>query len=156
MNKQAIFPGSFDPVTLGHADIVKRSALLFDKMYVAMGVNSSKPRFFPLDKSMDMLKAAFVDIPNVEVIQYTGLTVELCRKMDVNYIVRGIRNVSDFEYERSLADMNRAMFPGLETVFLDSRLDYLSISSTIVRDLIRNGADVSSFVPPEIIPFIQK
>ncbi|MBT3300804.1 MAG: pantetheine-phosphate adenylyltransferase [Bacteroidetes bacterium] len=154
MKKQAIFPGSFDPLTLGHADIVKRSALLFDKIYVALGVNSSKPRFFPLDKSMQMIEATFQDFPNVEVIQYSGLTVELCRKMNVNYIVRGIRNVSDFEYERSLADMNRSMFPELETVFMDSKLAYLPISSTIVRDLIRNNADISAFVPKEILSFI--
>ncbi|MBL6964099.1 MAG: pantetheine-phosphate adenylyltransferase [Bacteroidetes bacterium] len=152
--KQAIFPGSFDPITLGHFDIVQRSALLFDKIFVAMGVNSSKPRFFPLEKSFEMIEATFRNFPNVEVISYNELTVDLCRKMNVKYIVRGIRNVSDFEYERSLADMNKSMYPELETVFLDSRMKYLPISSTIVRDLIRNGADISPFVPKEILALI--
>lgn len=152
--KQAIFPGSFDPITLGHFDIVQRSALLFDKIFVAMGVNSSKPRFFPLEKSFEMIEATFRNFPNVEVISYNELTVDLCKKMNVKYIVRGIRNVSDFEYERSLADMNKSMYPELETVFLDSRMKYLPISSTIVRDLIRNGADISPFVPKEILALI--
>jgi pantetheine-phosphate adenylyltransferase len=156
MAKDAIFPGSFDPITLGHYDIVVRSLDIFDKVYVALGVNSSKPRFIPIEKSIQMIKTVFEAYPKVEVIHYDFLTVDLCKKLGVNFIVRGIRNVSDFDYERSLADMNRKIYPALETIFLDSRPEYIPISSTIIRDLIKNGADVSAFVPKAVIDLLKQ
>lgn len=154
MIKSALFPGSFDPITLGHYDVVLRAAGFFDKVYVALGINSSKARFFPIEKSLDMINASFAGQSGIEVISYSGLTVELCRKMNIRFIVRGIRNVSDFEYERTLAFTNSKIYPELETIFLDSKPEYLPISSTVIRDLLRNDGDIAPFVPEAILPFI--
>jgi len=154
MIKTALFPGSFDPITLGHYDIVSRASLLFDKVVVAIGTNSTKPRFFGVEKCLDMIRTVFEDNPKIEVISYEILTVELCVNLNINYIVRGIRNVSDFEFERSLSEMNRAINPNIETIFLDSRPQYLPISSTIVREIYRNGGDVSAFIPEKALDFI--
>ena len=155
MERYALFPGSFDPVTLGHYDIVLRASSLFDKLYVALGANSQKPRFFPIEKSLKMLDAVFSPFPNIEIVQYDILTVDFCKKMDIRYIVRGIRNISDFEFERSLAFANQKLFPEVETIFLDSKAEYVAISSTIIRELVRNKADVSSFVPEAILEHLQ-
>jgi pantetheine-phosphate adenylyltransferase len=152
--KKEIFPGSFDPITLVHYDIVMRASELFDEVYVALGVNSSKQRSFPVDVCMNMIEDAFSKKSNIKVVKYQKLTVEFCKDLGVKYVVRGIRTVRDFEYERSLAEMNRKMYPGLETIYLDSRPEYLSISSTIIRDLVRNKADISPFVPKEILKYI--
>jgi pantetheine-phosphate adenylyltransferase len=154
MERNALFPGSFDPVTLGHYDIVLRASALFDKVYVAIGSNSQKPRFFPLDKSLKMLDATFAGFPNIEIVHYDMLTVDFCRKLGVKYIVRGIRNVSDFEFERSLAYANNKLYVDLETIFLDSKAEYVPISSTIIRELVRNKADISAFVPEEVLEFL--
>jgi pantetheine-phosphate adenylyltransferase len=156
MEKSSIFPGSFDPLTLGHCDIINRATKLFDLVYVAIGVNSLKPRLFPIDLTIKMILATFKDNPKVKVIYYDKLTVDICRELNVNYIIRGIRNVSDFEFERSLSEMNRTLNPDLETIFLDSRPAYITISSTIIRDLLRNKGDVTPFVPAAILPFIEK
>ena len=156
MEKSSIFPGSFDPLTLGHCDIINRASALFDVVYVAIGVNSSKPRLFPIDLTIEMIRAVFKDNPKIRVIYYDKLTVDICNELGVNYIVRGIRNVSDFEYERSLSEMNRTLNKQLETIFLDSRPEYVTISSTIIRDLIRNKGNIKPFVPAEILPFIDK
>jgi len=154
MSKKALFPGSFDPITLGHFDIIIRASALFDKLIVGIGSNSTKPRFFSLEKSLDMIKAVFEDYENIEVISYDNLTVELCQNMNISYIVRGIRNISDFEFERSLASMNRGLNPAIETIFFDSKPEYLPISSTIVRELYRHGGDVSAFLPQKALSFI--
>jgi len=154
MEKVALFPGSFDPITLGHYDIINRASRLFDKIVVAIGVNSTKPRFFGLEKSLDMITCVFEENPKVEVISYDILTVDLCANMNIKYIVRGIRNVSDFEFERSLSEMNRTINPEIETIFFDSRPQYLPISSTIVREIYRNGGDVSNFLPEKALDFI--
>lgn len=156
MEKSSIFPGSFDPLTLGHCDIINRASKLFDLVYVAIGVNSLKPRLFPIDLSIKMISATFKDNPKVKVIYYDKLTIDICRELKVNYIVRGIRNVSDFEFERSLSEMNRTLSPDLETIFLDSRPAYITISSTIIRDLLQNKGNVKPFVPAAILPFIGK
>ena len=154
MERNALFPGSFDPVTLGHYDIVLRASALFDKLYVAIGTNSQKPRYFPLDISLKMLDATFAGFPNIEIVHYNILTVDFCKKLGINYIVRGIRNISDFEFERSLAYANRKMNEELETIFLDSKPEYVPISSTIIRDIVKNKGDISDFVPEEILEFI--
>ena len=154
MERNALFPGSFDPVTLGHYDIALRASALFDKLYIALGTNSQKPRYYPLERSMQMLDAAFSAFPNIEVVHYDILTVDLCRQLEVSYIVRGIRNVSDFEFERSLAFANQKLYPELETVFFDSKPEYVAISSTIIRELLRNKADVSTFLPEVVLEFL--
>jgi pantetheine-phosphate adenylyltransferase len=156
MKNTAIFPGSFDPLTLGHFDIINRASRLFDLVYVAIGINSLKPRLFSIDLSIEMISATFRENPRVKVIYYDKLTVDICRELNVNYIVRGIRNVSDFEFERSLSEMNRTLKPDLETIFLDSRPEYITISSTIIRDLLRNNGNIKPFVPAAILPFINK
>jgi pantetheine-phosphate adenylyltransferase len=151
----AIFPGSFDPITIGHYDIIKRSRNIFEKVYIAIGMNTTKPRYFHVDLCIRMIKEVFKDDNGIEVIHYDGLTVDICKKLDVRFVIRGIRNVSDFEYERSLSEMNRALNPLLETIFFDSRPDFVTISSTIIRDVHKNGGDITKFVPKEIMKFIQ-
>ncbi len=154
--KKALFPGSFDPLTLGHYDIILRASRLFDRVVVALGINSSKKRYFTIEERMAMLHAAFDTYENIEVTKYDNLTVEFCRQNEIHFIVRGIRNVSDFEYERSLAVANRTMYPEIETIYIDSKPEYLPISSTIVRDIHRNGGDISPFVPSQVLDVIQK
>jgi pantetheine-phosphate adenylyltransferase len=153
--KEAVFPGSFDPITTGHFDIITRARTVFDKVYVAIGINTTKPRYFPVDLCIKMIQDVFKDDPGIVVIHYEGLTVDICKKLDVRFVVRGIRNVSDFEYERSLAEMNRALNPALETIFLDSRPEFVTISSTIIRDVHKNGGDIRRFVPGAILKYIK-
>jgi pantetheine-phosphate adenylyltransferase len=156
MERSSIFPGSFDPLTLGHCDIINRASRLFDVVYVAIGVNSLKPRLFPVDLTVKMIESAFSHNPKVKVIHYDNLTVDICRELKINYIVRGIRNVSDFEFERSLSEMNRTLNSDLETIFFDSRPEFITISSTIIRDLIRNNGNIKPFVPEAILPYIKQ
>ncbi|MEA3497292.1 MAG: pantetheine-phosphate adenylyltransferase [Bacteroidota bacterium] len=155
MLKKAIFPGSFDPITIGHYDIINRASELFDEVYVALGTNTTKPRYFTVDKCIKMIEDVFKNNNNIKVIQYDFLTVDLCKKLNVKHIVRGIRNVSDFEFERSLATMNNMLNPKIHTIFFDSKPEYLSISSTIIRELLRNNGDVSNFVPKAILKYIK-
>lgn len=152
----AIFPGSFDPLTLGHYDIIKRSRVLFDKVYIAIGVNIAKPRYFPVEVCIDMISEAFKDNPDVEAISYNELTVKLCKKLNVKHIIRGIRNVGDFEYERSMAEMNRHLNPEIETIFFNTKPEYSYISSTIIRELLEAGSEIKGFVPESILKFIKK
>ena len=154
MERIAVFPGSFDPVTLGHVDIVQRASTLFNQLFIAIGTNINKKRLFPLDQSIEMIERTFSGNPKIKVISYDGLTVDLCKRLDANVIVRGIRNVSDFEFERSLAAMNRALNPEIETIFYDSAPAYLPISSTIIRDIINNKGDISKFVPSAVLDYI--
>jgi pantetheine-phosphate adenylyltransferase len=152
--KIALFPGSFDPITKAHVDILKRSISLFDKVYVGIGLNSNKKPLMEADKRLEMLKAVFTAEPKIEVISYEGLTVNFCEKIGASYMIRGIRTVSDFEYEKAIAQMNHALIPDIESIFILSKPGYSSISSTIVRDILRYGGDVSQFVPAEAIPFL--
>ena len=152
--KIALFPGSFDPVTKAHVDILKRSVSLFDKVIVGIGLNSSKPSFLSSDTRKKMLEAVFADEPKVEVMVYEGLTVEFCKKINATYMIRGIRTVSDFEYEKAIAQMNHALVPDIESIFIVSKPGYSSISSTIVRDILRNHGDVSQFIPKEAKEFL--
>ncbi|HUH33082.1 MAG TPA: pantetheine-phosphate adenylyltransferase [Daejeonella sp.] len=152
--KIALFPGSFDPVTKAHVDILKRSISLFDKVVVGIGLNSSKPSFLSAETRKKMLEAVFAGEPKVEVMVYEGLTIEFCKKIDAAYMIRGIRTVSDFEYEKAIAQMNHALVPEIESIFIVSKPGYSSISSTIVRDILRYNGDVSQFIPKEAKEFL--
>src|SRR6476661_6397066 len=145
----ALFPGSFDPVTKAHVDILRRSVGLFDKVIIGIGLNSTKQPFLNPQTRQEMLTAVFENEPKVEVQTYEGLTVEFCKKVGANYMIRGIRTVSDFEYEKAIAQMNHALVPEIESIFIVSKPGYSSISSTIVRDIMRNNGDVRQFLPKE-------
>lgn len=152
--KIALFPGSFDPITIAHVDILKRALPLFDRIVVGIGLNSSKQNFLSAEKREEMVTKIFAQHTNVEVKLYEGLTVDFCRKINAKYMVRGIRSGSDFEYERAIAQINQTMMPEVETILLLSKPEYSAISSTIVRDILRNNGDVSPFVPKEALKFL--
>lgn len=152
--KIALFPGSFDPITIAHVDILKRALPLFDKIVVGIGLNSSKQNFLSAEKREEIVKTVFAGTKNVEVELYEGLTVDFCKKIHANYMVRGIRSVGDFEYERAIAQINQTMMPEMETIFILSKPEYSAISSTIVRDILRNNGDVSKFLPQEAIQLL--
>ncbi len=147
--KRAIFPGSFDPITLGHYDIIKRAVNLFDEVIVAIGINAEKKYMFSLDERMQFIKDAFADEPKVTVVSYEGLTVEFCKKNNVKFILRGLRNPADFEFEKAIAHTNRDLAP-IETVFLLTAANTSYISSSIVRDVIRNDGDYTKLVPASV------
>lgn len=146
----AVFPGSFDPITKGHENIVKRALPLFDQIIVAVGVNSSKKTLYPLETRMAWIKATFNFEPKVKIESYEGLTVRFCLEKQAGFILRGLRNAADFQFEKGIAQMNRDMVSGIESVFLMTSPEYSAISSTIVRDIIRNDGDVSKFLPNAI------
>ncbi|TCJ18995.1 pantetheine-phosphate adenylyltransferase [Flaviaesturariibacter flavus] len=145
------FPGTFDPVTLGHIDIVNRALPLFDKLYIGIGVNANKQPMFPAEQRREWFRGIFSGVPKVEAVVYEGLTVDCCKLVGANYIVRGIRYVSDFEYEKAIADMNRTIDGGIETIFLTCLPQYTSVASTLVRDVLRYGGDISRFVPEVVL-----
>jgi pantetheine-phosphate adenylyltransferase len=142
----AVFPGTFDPITLGHVSIVERALPLFERIIVGMGVNSTKRTMFSPDERTAWINEAFIAHPQVEVVPFEGLTVDLCRQVGADFILRGLRNSTDHGYERSIALMNRQL-TGVETIFLPSAPEHAHISSTIVRELIANKADVSALIP---------
>ncbi|MDX9941558.1 MAG: pantetheine-phosphate adenylyltransferase [Bacteroidales bacterium] len=150
MKPIALFPGSFDPITRGHESIVVRAIPLFEKIIIAIGHNSEKQGLFPVEKRMEWIRLVFKDHPSVEVIEYQGLTVDLCRKLGVRFILRGLRTSADFEFERSIGQMNKKMHPDIETVFMLTVPEHTAITSSIVRDIIRNGGDASQFVPDQV------
>lgn len=145
---KAIFPGSFDPVTLGHMDIIERGATLFSKLYVAIGMNSSKKNLYSLDERLTLLRNATRHLSNVEVLSFKGLTVSFAREMEASYIVRGLRNTTDFEFEKNIAFMNGQLATDVETVFFMCRPEHAAIHSSIVREVILSGGDASLFLPP--------
>jgi pantetheine-phosphate adenylyltransferase len=145
--RTAIFPGSFDPFTKGHEDIVRRGLSLFDKIIIGVGYNSNKKRFFDLDETIFGLTRLFENEPKVEIIPYTELTAQFAEKQGAKFLLRGLRNTTDFEYENPIAQANRYIVPGLETVFLITGPEYAYISSSIIRELYKFGQDVSAFVP---------
>jgi pantetheine-phosphate adenylyltransferase len=147
--RKAIFPGSFDPITLGHCDIIKRSIPLFDEIVIAIGVNAQKNYMFTLEERKRFIDETFKDMPSVSVITYEGLTIDLCRKLDAGFIVRGLRNPADFEFEKAIAHTNRKLSE-IETVFLLTAADTSYISSSIVRDVIRNGGEYGLLVPEAV------
>ena len=152
----ALFPGTFDPVTFGHVDIIDRALPLFDKLYIGIGINANKQPMFPAEVRVQWINEIYRNEPKVEAIMYEGLTVECCKKIDATYIVRGIRYVNDFEYEKAIADMNRSLEGNIETVFLTCLPKYTSVASTLVRDVIRNGGEVSPFVPDVVLKTIRQ
>jgi pantetheine-phosphate adenylyltransferase len=149
--KIAVFPGSFDPITRGHESIILRAIPLFDKIFVAIGKNTEKNSLFDLEQRQQWVIQVFKDHPEVVVIVYSGLTIDLCKKLNAGYIIRGLRTSADFEFERSIGQMNKSMHPDIETVFLLTTPEYTALNSSIVRDIIRNGGDASAFVPEQII-----
>jgi len=150
MNKTAVFPGSFDPFTVGHEALVRRALMLFDKVIIAVGENSDKKNLFTIENRMKMISKVFEGEGKVVVTKFRGLTVDFCRKNNASYILRGLRTSADFEYERAMGQMNRKMAPEIDTVFLLTSTEHTPVNSTIVRDVIVNGGDASMFVPSVI------
>jgi pantetheine-phosphate adenylyltransferase len=148
--KIAVFPGSFDPITIGHVNIVRRAVPLFDKIIIALGNNTSKKYYFTLEQRQKWIREIFKDLAQVEVTAYQGLTVSFVNKVKAQYILRGIRNAADFDYEKTIAQLNKSMDPDLETICIISDPEMTHISSTIVREIMINGGDVSKFVPSEV------
>lgn len=150
MQRICLFPGTFDPITVGHLDIIYRSLPLFDKLIIGIGRNANKAPMFSEEQRISWIKEIFKDEPRVEAVVYEGLTVECCKQIGAKYILRGIRYVNDFEYEKAIADMNRSLDPHVETIFLTCLPQYTSVASTLVRDVIRNGGDASPFLPEQV------
>ncbi|MBR3276880.1 MAG: pantetheine-phosphate adenylyltransferase [Eubacterium sp.] len=148
--RNAIYPGSFDPPTYGHLDVIKRASTLFDKVIVSVLNNSAKTPLFSAEERVNMLREAVCDLPNVEVRSFEGLTIEFAKECNACAIVRGLRAVTDFEYELQLAQVNKVMAPTIETVLLTTALEYAFLSSTVVREFASYGSDISKFVPPSI------
>ena len=147
MNRSALFPGTFDPITIGHLDIIQRALPLFDRLIIGIGRNANKSAMFSEEQRLRWIKEIYNNNPNVEAVVYEGLTVDCCKRVNANFILRGIRYVNDFEYEKAIADMNRSMDNHIETVFLTCLPQFTSVASTLVRDVIRNGGDASQFLP---------
>ncbi len=146
MQRIALFPGSFDPFTIGHEDIIHRSLNLFDKIVIGVGHNAAKQTMFTIEQRMQWIKDSLKDKPTIDVQSYNGLTVEFAKKVGAQFILRGLRTSTDFQFEKAIAQMNTLMDAKIETVFILSSPEYAPVSSTIVRDIIRNGGDVSRFV----------
>jgi len=149
--KIAVFPGSFDPITTGHVDIVLRALPLFDEVIVAIGENSQKKTLYTLEQRLSWVKRVFKACPLIKVDSFSGLTVNFCKEKGADYIIRGIRSASDFDYEKTIAHLNNAMFPEIETILILSKPELSFISSTIVREIIRGKGKVDKFVPAEIV-----
>jgi len=147
MKKVALFPGSFDPFTIGHEAIVRRAFSLFDEVIIAIGANALKKSYYSLDVRKSMISLVFKDEPRVKVSHYEGLTVDYCKHVGAGYLIRGIRTSADFEFERAIAQTNRVLCPSVESVFLLTAPEHNHINSTIVRDIIKNGGNASAFVP---------
>lgn len=150
MQRIALFPGTFDPITIGHIDIIDRAIPLFDKLIIGIGRNANKVPMFSEDQRMGWINEIYNNNPNVDAVIYDGLTINCCKRVGANFILRGIRYVNDFEYEKAIADMNRSLDYNIETVFLTCLPQYTSVASTLVRDVIRNGGDATQFLPPAV------
>ncbi len=152
----ALFPGTFDPITIGHVDIINRSLSLFDKIVIGIGTNANKVPMFSAEQRIKWIKEIYKNEPKIEAAVYEGLTVTFCKEINANYIIRGIRFVSDFEYEKTIADMNRTLASDIETIFLTCLPEYSSVASTLVRDVIRNEGNASAFLPEEVQKDLKK
>lgn len=158
MKRRALFPGSFDPFTAGHLNILKRALTMFDEVIVAVGINQDKRGFFSMDQRIDIINQATADLEGVSVLKYDNLTIDICAELGVNHMVRGVRNMLDFETERTIADMNRRLAPDIETIIIPTAQEFAHISSSAVRDLLKHKGDTSLFLPegvklPEIDVF---
>lgn len=151
MLKTALFPGTFDPFTNGHAEVVSKGLNLFDRIVIAIGVNAAKKEMFSLEQRMEWIKAVYRNTDQISVVSYSGLTLQICEEVGAQFILRGLRTVSDFEYERQIALVNESLNPGLQSVFVMSGQEHSIISSTIIRDLIRHGGEFKQYVPAEVI-----
>ena len=151
MERIAIFPGSFDPITIGHVDIIKRALPLFDKIIISVGLNSEKKYFFSLEKRIQWIQKVFIKNPKIEVKSYNKLTVEFAKDSNARFLIRGLRNISDFEFEKTMAHANSELNPSIESVFLLTKPKYSFITSTIVRDSLRNNGDYQKFVPNQVV-----
>lgn len=151
-----IYPGSFDPVTKGHLDVIKRASIIVDKLYVAVLVNNAKAPLFTTEERMDMLRRVTAEIDNVEIVSYQGLTVEMARKYDATVMIRGLRAVTDFEYELQIAQTNRIIAPDIDTIFLTTNLKYAYLSSSIVKEVSFYDGDINKFVPEEIVELVKQ
>lgn len=147
MKRTALFPGSFDPFTAGHLNILRRALTMFDEVYVAVGINQDKRGFFSMDQRMDIIRQATGDLEGVKVIKYENLTIDTCKELGIRHIVRGVRNMLDFETERSIADMNRRLSPDIETIIIPTSQEFAHISSSAVRDILKHHGDTSLFLP---------
>ncbi len=147
MKRIAVFPGSFDPFTIGHQSIVERALPMFDKIIIAIGYNSGKKQFFPIEKRIEWIKKAFNNNPKIEVDTFDGLTVTYCKERGANFILRGLRTAADFEYERAIAQTNKKLDHEIESVFLLTTPEHTMVTSTIVRDIIRHGGNALQFLP---------
>lgn len=150
MEKVAVFPGSFDPFTVGHESIVSRAQELFDKIYIAVGYNAKKDALFSLEDRKKFINQVFEGNHKIEVVHFEGLTIDFCKNIGAKYILRGLRTAADFEYERAIAQVNKAMYEGIETVFFLTMPEHTPINSSIVRDIVRHGGDVSKFIPTKM------
>lgn len=151
MKRIALFPGSFDPFTAGHLNILKRALTMFDGVVVAIGINQDKKGFFTEEQKVDIIKQATAGLDNVEIRSYDSLTIDFCRQLGIKHMVRGVRNMIDFENERAIADANRRLAPDVETVIIPTAQEYAHISSSAVRDIIRHRGDTSMFVPDGVV-----
>lgn len=151
MKRIALFPGSFDPFTAGHLNILKRALTMFDGVVVAIGINQDKKGFFTEEQKVDIIKQATAGLDNVEIKSYDSLTIDFCRQLGIKHMVRGVRNMIDFENERAIADANRRLAPDVETVIIPTAQEYAHISSSAVRDIIRHRGDTSMFVPDGVV-----
>jgi len=147
MQRIGLFPGTFDPITIGHLDIISRSLPLFDKLYIGIGRNANKAPMFSEEQRLTWIKQIYKNNPKVDAVIYEGLTIRACQEVGAQFILRGIRYVNDFEYEKAIADMNRSLDHNIETVFLTCLPQYTSVASTLVRDVIKNGGDALQFLP---------
>lgn len=147
MERIAVFPGSFDPLTLGHADIIKRGLQIFDRIIIGIGTNAEKKYMYSAEQRERWIKETFNMESRIEVQAYSGLTADFCKKMNAGFILRGLRNAADFEFEKAIAHMNSAISTNIETIFVLSELKYGALSSSIIRDIIRNGGNPSQFLP---------
>ena len=154
--KIAVYPGSFDPITLGHIDIINRSSKLFNKLYVGVLCNSSKSPLFSVDERVKMIQSVTKDIENVEVLSFDGLLVDFAKQCNAHTVVRGLRAVTDFEYELQMAQTNRIIAPDIDTVFLTTNLNYAYLSSSIVKEVAKFGGDISKFVTEDIKDLVLK
>lgn len=147
MKRTALFPGSFDPFTAGHLNILRRALTMFDEVYVAVGINQDKKGFFTMDQRIDIIRQATEGLDGVKVIKYENLTIDTCMELGIRHIVRGVRNMLDFETERSIADMNRRLNPDIETIIIPTSQEFAHISSSAVRDILKHHGDTSLFLP---------